>query len=74
MREAFEQSQRRFAVPTEEPLRGTEDSGDAVGLNTAFLQGLEISRPELVLHKDRYLRLQRLQEQIGVLSRSERQI
>ena len=62
------------AIPMEEPLGGAEDSADAVGRDTAFIQLSQVGRPELVLHEQRHLRFQGVQETLRMTARSEGQV
>ena len=74
MREAAEQGEIGFAPRQEEELPRTEDSRDAIGRNSSFLEFVQIGRPKLVLDEDRHLGLQRIEEPTCVATRSERQV
>ena len=72
--ETMQQLQRCLSVPVEEPLGGTEDSRDTISRNTAFLQLLQVRRPELILDENRHRRLQSLYELACVPAGRKRQI
>ena len=74
MRETFEHASRARTVPMEETLGGTEDSRNAIGGNTAFLERFEISRPELVLDEYCHAGLKRLNEFLSLATRGEGKI
>ena len=74
MREAAKQGEIGFAPRQEEELPRTEDSRDAIGGNSPFLEFVQIGRPKLVLDKESHPGLQRIQEPTCVATCRERQV